>query len=145
MTPSVTVADLDSLIEKLAEQEKKSEEHSLAGKDINKELMRLEGQVVAHLKELGREDYLSPLGKVSIKQKWRVNMPADDHAKRLLFEHLRQREIFDKFATVNSNSLNSLFMKDWEAAKERGEGMEFTMPGIEAPKLFEALDFKQKK
>ncbi len=142
---AVTVADLDSLIEQLAKKESESNAHAEITKTINKELMRLEGQVVAHLKDLGREDYLSPLGKVAIKQKWRVNMPADDHAKRELFQHLREREIFDKYATVNSNSLNALFMRDWEEAKERGEGVTFSMPGIEAPKLFEALDFKLKK
>jgi hypothetical protein len=139
------VADLDQLIEDLAKKEIEAEKIGESLKAVNKEIARLEGRVVSHLKDLEREEYLSPLGKVKIKQKWRVNMPADDIAKKALFEHLRERHIFDKYATVNSNSLNSLFLRDWDEAKERGEGMTFSMPGIDAPKLFEALDFKIKK
>lgn len=143
--PAVTVEDLDKLIEELALKEAQGEAQSKIMVELNKQIAQLEGRVVAHLKDLNREDYLSPLGKVRIVQKWRVNMPAGDLAKKALFEHLREREIFDKYATVNSNLLNALFMRDWEAAKERGEGLEFNMPGIDAPKLFEALDFKLKK
>ena len=110
---------------------------------MSKEILILS---IGYLPNLGGvETHLKDLTEILIKQKWRVNMPADDHAKRELFQHLREREIFDKYATVNSNSLNALFMRDWEEAKERGEGVTFSMPGIEAPKLFEALDFKLKK
>lgn len=143
--PSVTVAELDELIKQIAAKNSEIEKAEDVVKAHNKELTKLEGRCVEYLKELKRDKYDSPFGKVSIAQKWRVNMPADDNAKRALFEHLREREIFDKYATVNSNSLNSLFMRDWEAAKERGEGLTFSMPGIEAPKLFEPLLFKEPK
>ncbi len=142
---SVTVRDLDLLLEALAGKEAELEKQSEVTKKINKEIARLEGQVVAHLKDLGRTDYDSPIGKARIEEKWRVNMPADDMAKRELFDHLRARDIFDKFATVNANSLNALFMADWKEAQERGEGVTFSMPGIGAPKLFEALRFKLNK
>ncbi len=142
---TVTVEGLNRIIEELSIKEDEAEKQGEVLKNLNKEIARLEGQVVGHLKDLGQEEYLSPKGKVSIDQKWRVNMPADDLAKKELFQHLRDREIFDKYATVNSNSLNALFMRDWEAAKERGEGLTFHMPGIDAPKLFEALKFKRTK
>src|ERR1035437_5094541 len=141
----VTVKDLDALIAMLKAKMDEAEVQSEITKSLNKEIMRLEGQIVGHLKDLGRESYDSEFGKCKIVQKWRVNMPKDDEAKTLLFAHLREREIFDHCATVNSNSLNALFMRDWEAAKERGEGVTFSMPGIDAPKLFEAFDLKPKK
>jgi hypothetical protein len=142
---SVTVADLDKLVQELASLETQKDAQAEITKQINKEIQGVEGRIVAHLKDLGREDYLSPLGKLSIREKWRVNMPVDDLAKRALFDHLRSRDIFDRYATVNSNSLNALFMRDWEEAKEKGEGMTFNMPGIGAPTLYESLDFKLKK
>lgn len=144
-TPSITVAELDAHIKLIAEKEAEIEKQKAILTEHNKQLAVLEGRCVEYLKELGRDNYAGPSGKVSIKQKWRVNMPVDDNAKRLLFTHLREREIFDKYATVNSNSLNALFMRDWEAAKEHGEGLTFTMPGIEAPTLFEALEYKEVK
>lgn len=143
--PSVTVADLDELIAKIAKKEGEIEIQEDILKEKNKELATLQGKCVQYLNELNRKNYESPSGKVTIAQKWRVNLPADDNAKRALFEHLRERGIFDKYATVNSNSLNSLYKQDWEAAKERGEGLEFSMPGIGAPNLFEALSFKAAK
>lgn len=145
MTTEVTVKDLDGLTAELKALETKKELAETAVKDINKEIAKIEGRCVQYLKDLDRTDYVSPSGKISIKQKWRVNLPADDIAKRDLFEHLRTRGIFDKYATVNSASLNALFMSDWAEAKKRGEGMEFSMPGIEAPKLYEAPDFKPAK
>lgn len=145
MTTEVTVKDLDGLTLQLNELEVKKAQAEEAVKNINKEIAKIEGRCVQYLKDLNRTDYVSPSGKIAIKQKWRVNLPADDIAKRDLFEHLRARGIFDKFATVNSASLNSLYMSDWEEAKKRGEGMEFSMPGIEAAKLYEAPDFKPAK
>ena len=141
----VTVKDLDGLCKELLELEAKKKAAAEATTEINKEIARIEGRCVNYLKDLDREDYDSPYGKIAIKQKWRVNLPVDDMAKRELFSHLRERGIFDKYATVNSNSLNALYMSDWEEAKKRGEGMTFTMPGIEAAKLYEAPDFKPRK
>lgn len=141
----VTVKQLDELIEKLAAKEVEAEAQGAIMTTLNKEVAALEGRIVQYLKELDRESYDSPVGKFKIEEQWRVNMPADDNAKRALFDHLREREIFDKYATVNSNSLNALYMADWREAKEQGRGMEFTMPGIAAPKLFEKLKFKAVK
>ena len=143
--PSVTVAELDELVKMIAAKEKEIDAQKEITTKLNKELTSLEGKCTQYLIELGRKDYTSPHGKVAITQKWRVNLPDGDSAKRLFFDHLRERGIFDKYATVNSNSLNALYMQDWAEAKERGEGLEFTMPGLEAPKLFEALTFKAAK
>lgn len=141
----VTVQGLDLLCQQIAEKDLEHDEKDRAKKDAYKELEQLKYRAAQYLKELGREDYKSPYGDVAIVQKWRVNMPEDDNAKSALFDHLRERGIFDKYASVHAQSLNSLYMKDWEAAKERGEGMEFSMPGVGAPKLDEKTNFKPKK
>jgi len=141
----VTVKELDTIVEKLAALEVTKEAAAARVTELNKEIAQLEGKIVQYLNDLGRKDYDSPHGKLKIAAKWRVNLPETDLDKKQLFDHLRERGIFDKFATVNSNSLNALYMRDWEEAKERGEGMTFSMPGIGAPKLFEALNFKPKK
>lgn len=141
----VTVAELDGLISQLAAKEKECDAQSEVTKLLNKEYMAIEGRIVNYMKELKREQYDSPFGKFKIKEKWRVNLPESDQEKRELFDHLRERGIFDKYATVNSNSLNALYMADWREAESRGEGMTFTMPGVPAPKVYEQLQFKPVK
>lgn len=132
-TPAMTVVDLDKIIEDMVELEKKIEAKEKEVTELNKEMNRLKFRAADYLNEIGRPEYSSPKGKIEFKIEWRVKMPQTDQDKINLFNHLKEREIFEKYATVNSNSLNSLYKADWEAAKARGEGMEFRMPGIEAP------------
>lgn len=143
MSEQVTVADLDRLVETIFEQRKKIEESEAVTTELNKQLAEMKAKAVNILKALGREDFKSPHGSIRVAVKWRVNMPATDEDKAMLFNHLRERGLFDRYATVNSNSLNSLFMADWEAAKEEGRGMDFRMPGIGEPKAFEDLNIRK--
>ncbi len=139
----VTVADLDALVADIFEQRKKIEESEAATSLLNIELTKMKAKALNYLKSLGRDDFKSPMGTIRASLKWRVNLPASDEDKAKLFEHLRERGLFDRYATVNSQSLNSLFMADWEAAKEEGRGMEFKMPGIGEPKSFEDLNVRK--
>lgn len=139
----VTVQQMDKLMADLMEQRRKAEEAKKAAALVNTEVARLEGQVVMALHSLDRENYKCAAGQVSLVRKWRVSNPVTDEDKVRLFEHFRERGIFLKMATVNSNSLNSLFLADWEAAKERGEGMDFKMPGVGEPKLHEMLQVRK--
>lgn len=141
----VTVQELDTLLKAVLDKEDEIEKIKEVLTGHNKELGALQGKCAAYLKDLSRRDYDSPYGRVKIKERWSITLPENEERKKELFEHLRTRGIFDKYATVNSRSLNSLYMKDWEVAKDRGEGLTFNMPGINAPTLFETIDFKRKK
>jgi hypothetical protein len=143
-TASVTVADLDALVRQIFDQKLLIEEAEAGVTVLNKELARLEEKAVVCLEELERDNYKTEFGTIYINEKWRVNMPQTDEDKQALFGFLREKGIFDKYATVNSNSLNSLYMAEWEAAIEDGKGMEFSMPGIGAPKLHKALGKRKK-
>ena len=140
---SVTVADLDKIVESI--QTKKLEVKALDAQatEINKEIARLEEQAGTYLKELGRDNYKAPGGTVFMKRVWRVGLPKTDEDKAALFDWLRGQGIFDRYATVNSASLNALYKAEWEAAKERGEGLEFSMPGVGEPKLFETTEVRK--
>lgn len=142
--PVVTVQDMDALVEEMRAQRDLVEEKENELKALNKQLTALEQKAVQYLKALGRENFSSPHGTLYISQKWRVNLPKTDEDKAALFKHLEERGIFMQYATVNSNSLNSLFLEDWKDAMERGEGMDFRMPGIAEPKLYETLGMRKK-
>lgn len=140
----VTVQELDALVKTIFETRIKIEEQEKVVSELNKELANLKAKGVAYLKELGRDSYKTEYGTISILERWRVGLPQTDADKAALLAHLKERGIFDKYVTVNANSLNSLYMADWEDAKERGEGMTFGMPGIGEPKLFEDLGMRKR-
>ncbi len=139
----VTVADLDNLVEAIAKKRAEIEASEVVTSLLNKDLATMKARGVRYLKALGRDDFKSPNGSIAINQKWRVGLPATDEDKAKLFAWMREQGIFEAYATVNSNSLNSLYKQEWEAATKRGEGMEFSMPGIGPSKLFEDLGFRK--
>jgi chromosome segregation ATPase len=145
MTNEVTVSELDQLLATYSEREKEKEELDERLTEKNKELATLLGRITAYLKDLNREEYDSPIAKIQIKNKWRVNLPTELDDKRQFLAYLKEHGLYEKMVAVNSNSLNALFMAEWEQAKEKGEGMTFSMPGISAPKLFETAVVKTKK
>lgn len=142
--PSISVQELDTLVKKTFELRAEKEALEEQVKDKNKELTALQSQIVAALKEHGRENYQSPAGTIYISQKWRVNLPKTEEEKKAMFAKLRDMGIFWEYATVNSNSLNSLVMREWEAAKERGDGMTFAFPGVGQPELYETVGMRKK-
>ncbi len=144
---TVTIADFDALLKQISDKEKEIEAQKAVLTKLNKELATFEGKGVAILKDLDRKSYTGPSGTFKIVEKWRVNLPGDDLAKQDFFAWLREKGIFDKYATVNSNSLNALFMAEWAEVKKTDPvaAVTFQLPGIEAAKLYEAPDFKPAK
>ena len=143
----ITVAAIDNLIKDTLELDAAVDGIKEVTTILNKAIMSLESKAGAYLKALEREDYVSPYGEAKIVGKWRVSLPQSDEDKMLLFEHLKARKIFEKYATVNSNSLNSLFMADWEAAKKKDAeaAVMFSMPGVPDPKFDEFTQIKATK
>ena len=139
---SLTVADLDALIIKYFDTiqgEKKKAEDALTA--VNISIQGMESRLVSALKALNRRDYKHPRGTVRIDNQWRVNLPANDLDKSLLFDWLKKKGIYDRMATINSTSLNSLWRQEREAAikEDPAAAVTFNLPGLGAPKLFEAL------
>jgi hypothetical protein len=131
----VTVEQLDGLLKELGELKAEVKAKELEVTVINKKIFAVQDKCMSYLKELGRSSYDSPHGKFTVASGWRVNMPVDDKAKAELFAYLKQTPgLFERYATVHSASLNAYYMREWEIAKREGRGMEFSIPGILAPK-----------
>lgn len=138
----VTVKDLDKLVEDIAK--KRAEIDELADKttEKNKEMMALQTKAYNYLRELGREDFKSPVGTLSIKTIWNVTNPKTEEDKAALFDWMRKRGIYDAYASVNAASLKSLYMAEREAyIKGGGDPMLFSMPGMEPAKFYEIAQF----
>ena len=136
---TVTEQDLDNSIASFFELEAEIDAAEDLIKPKKKTLEDLKAQIAGHLKELNRKTYDSPAGRFTLVQKWRVNLPETLPDKLKLLDWLKEKGIYEETVTVNSNSLNSLYMQEWEAAKRNGEGMDFSIPGIGEPKLYETI------
>ncbi len=139
----MTVAEFDGLVKTMFEKREEIEALEELSKDLNKQLQELQGKAVVALKERGESSYKTQYGTVSIMERWRVNLPQTDEDKKAMFGWFETQGTFWQYATINSNSLNSIYMKEWEAAKERGEGMTFKFPGLGDAKLHETLSMRK--
>lgn len=142
----VTVADLDKLVQEMADKRAEIELADRRLKDLNIEMGGLKGRAAAYLKELGREDYITSVGKVEVKTKERVNLPESIPDKLEFFAYLKEKGVFENYATVNSQSLNAYYFRERaEYLKAGGDPMTFSLPGVPAPKSFAEVDFKESK
>lgn len=144
---AITVANVEELAKKI--QDKRAEKEAKAAElaECNKELVELEQLAVRTLRELGKTSYKSEYGTITRTEKWRVNLPSTPEAREEFFAYLKEKGIFEKMITVNSNSLNAFYMQEWDASKDPNDPMaslDFRIPGIEEPKLYETMSFRKK-
>lgn len=133
----VTVADLDALVKEIVSLRTKSLKLNAELTTLNKDLEAKKIKMAGYLRELGRKSYKTDAGNFSLVEKWRVTLPKTAEDKLRLFDWLKERGLYETYATVNSNSLNSLYLEEWDIAKKEGRGMEFEIPGVSAPTRFE--------
>ena len=131
----ITVKDLNALIEKMQSVWRDYEAKKAEAKVFTEEYEKLSAEAMVHLDTLGEDSYKCSAGTIYKINKLNVTLPKTDEEKAALFGHLKERGIFEKYATVNFQSLNSLWNSDYEAAKEDGRALEFKMPGVGEPTL----------
>jgi hypothetical protein len=141
--PIQTIPQMDAFIQTLMEKRAAAEEIKRELTERNKEIASMETQLVAAMKQFERSNYKSKFGTVTIQQRWRVNVPTDEAQKKALFQYLKEKGILWRYATVQSNSLNSFYMEEWENAKQEGNGLDYEMPGVGPAKLFEQLSIRK--
>lgn len=139
----VTVQELDTLVLAINTQRNKIDEMDAALTVENKVLASLEAKAVEYLEALGRDNYKSPYGALSIRESIRWNLPSGPDQWQRLFHHFKETGIFDGMITVNSQKLNSWAKKEMEVATEEGRGMDFHIPGLEQPKMHRSLAFRK--
>lgn len=140
----ITIEAVDLLINDAVFFEELTDDLAELTTYINKKRMRLAQAGGSYLKTLKREDYVSPQGKIEIGGKWHVNMPETHDDKLALFQYLKDRKVFDTMATINSKSLNSLYMKTWDLACKADPDMRvlFEIPGVPGPQWNEFTKIK---
>jgi len=137
---AITVDELDELVAQRFEKKLEVEAKDKEKKALNKELTALDAQILSALVELDREDYKSEDGSVRIQEDWYVTVPKDQEDRDLLFAWLKERNIFEKYITINGTSLKALFKAERDAALARGEDMmTWGIPGLSDAKMHRLL------
>ena len=142
----VTVLHLEELAEQISALREEVALEKAALSEKNELLEGLEQNFLNHLKELGKTSYKSNFGTISKVEKWRVNLPNTPEDKQQLHAYLKEKGL-ESMLTVNSNTLNSYYMQEWDLVKESGDpeaAMNFSIPGIKEPKLYETISFRKK-
>ncbi len=108
--------------------------------------MSLKAQIAGYLKELNEKEYLCKFGKISIEQKWNVKLPQGDDNKKLTFGWMKEKGIFDKYATIHAGSFKTLVLAHQNEVLNRGGDIITEMiPGVEMPTCFEDIKIKKGK
>lgn len=140
----VTVKDLDDLVFQMRVQRADIAKKEAELSELNKRLGALEQKAVAYLQALKRTSYKTPDGLIFTQDIWQTKLPATQRDKDALFAWMRERKIYDKYATIHAKSLNTLFVAERAAAIERGEDpVTFALPGMEPATVFKKLKLRK--
>lgn len=114
-------------------------------KPLQEELDKLDARILEELESTGKSSYKSNCGTVMRSRTYSVRVPVTDEAKRQFFGWLESKgpEVYWRYTTVNSQSLNSLYKAEREIAVEEGD-VDWTIPGLEAPTLRVTLSKRSK-
>ena len=139
----VTLSSLEDLVKSIKDKRDEIDAQSDVVKKLNSELGELEQKCMGYLKEAGKDSYQSEYGTIYQIQKPRITTPKTDEDKKAFFAYLEEKGLFLQYASVNSNSLNSFYKAEFEAAKERGD-MAFSIPGLGTPSIYESIGFRKR-
>lgn len=140
MTQDISMKKFDALVERLFNQQAVVKELKSNLDDQNRLLTGLKTEVLGLLEDHEKEKYVTSFGSVSVTDKLSVKVPKLPEDKEKLFNWLREKEIFNHYATVNSMALNSLYKAEFEASDD----LDFSIPGITEVTAFKQLNMRSK-
>ena len=143
MENETTIQSLENLCADIAAQRNVIDEISKKRKIEDEKLQNLEEALIETLHGIDKTSYQSSAGTFSISHRMFVKLPADEQARAMFYGYLKEKGLFEKLISVNSNTLNSFYREEMNAAKEAGA--QFEIPGIDTPTMGETLSFRKAK
>ena len=140
----ISVKDITTAIEKLRDADTIAKEKKAAFSVANAEVDDLKRQVIEMLTSSGLKNFKLPgVATVSVVEKLSVQTPKTHEDKEKFFAWLKTKgsDFYLTYASVNSNSLNSMFKLETELAAESGEVL--SIPGLGEPTSYTTLSLKK--
>ena len=143
---TITVGELDSLIESYIAKRGIYEEHKAIASEKYKEYEDAENKVTAALTALGKKSYkLEGVGTFTRVMKEVVTVPKELEKKRSFFNWIKDKygvDTLDTMLSINHQSVNSFYRQE---ADKHKDDLGFSIPGIEAPTSTETVSFRKDK
>ncbi len=135
-TGPIEVPEFEKLLNEMFEQNQKIKLIKSDLKDEQGILTKMKFKVLAYFEEFGKTKHLAQHCTVYIKTSFTCKTPKTPEEKAALFAWMKEKEIYDQYATVNSKSLNSLYNS---LVKEDSD---FVMPGTSDPGYFQTVEMR---
>lgn len=140
---AISLEEFQALGALLWEEKAKLEQLEQVASVQSKEVERLKAKVISCLEAAGLDKFaVAGHGTVFKTQRFTVTVPKDGADRDAFFAYLESKGIFRELITVNSQTLNSYYKKEMEAAIEAGNP-DFKVPGIGEPKLSLTLGMRK--
>ena len=140
----ISVKDITDKIEALREADTIAKEKKAAYSVANAEVDSLKREVIEMLQSSGLKNFKIPgVATVSVVENLSVQTPKTHEDKEKFFAWLKTQgeDMYLQYASVNSNSLNSLFKIKQEEYAENGEVLD--IPGLGEPTSYITLSLKK--
>jgi hypothetical protein len=140
----ISIADVTAKITELREADTKSKASKKQHEADSAVVTDLKNEVIEMLQTSGLKNFKVPgIASVSLVDKLSVKTPKTHEEKEQFFTWLKEQgdDMYLQYATVNANSLNSLFKLKQEEAAENGEVLE--IPGLSNPSSYSTLSLKK--
>lgn len=135
------IQDALNRVHELATEEARIEHER---KKITKLKMSAEALAVSLLEAANLEEFShKELGKFKIKQKSTLSFKDVD--KEAYYKYLKETGQFDGLATIHAKRFIGWYNDEYDRAVEEGRGMEFSVPGVPEPKIYNTLNYKKPK
>lgn len=136
---AVTVAEFEALCASLYEQREACDKAKDALEVENSKKSALEMKVKQYLDSMERKNYKSKLGTISIVKEVSYALPKTDEDRTAFFNYLKEKEVFDELISVNHKTYNSYIKEQREMAETEGRVLDFKIPGVGEPSVFEKI------
>lgn len=137
-----TSEDLKGLTKEVADLKKEIETAEVSLKIKKEKLLTLSNMILRTLDLLELENIRAHGLLFYRETKSSVQTPKTPEDKEKLFEFLRKKGIFLEFASVNSQSLNSLYKSLSEEAAKNGN-YDFKLPGVGEATMYTSLKLRK--
>jgi hypothetical protein len=143
----LTVAEFDAMVTEFVKIDDELDELAAQVKVLNARKRDLNDKLCIHLQDFKKTSYQVPGATVSLSQRASVATPKTREEKEAFFSWLKNQkgdEVYWAYLSVNSQSLNSFYKAEREAAREVGD-IDFTIPGVGKEAIYHQLSIRRKK
>lgn len=144
---SITTEQMDAMVKEMSELKDNYDELKKQSNAAHEKYQEARAKLITTLQAAGKTKYfVDGVGTVSVTEKLKIQTPKSPEDKEAFFKWLQEkygREGYLTYATVNYNSLNSLYNTEFEQAKLEGTADNFEIAGVGNPEHEYGLSFRK--